>query len=137
MYQAGEDYLKTILLLHKRNGEVREIDIANEMGYTRPSVCYMMKKLVQLGYVEVNGTNVCLTAIGLKLANEIYERHCVIRDFLTGCLAVAPSTAEKDACRMEHILSRETYEALKAVLEKKGGAQAGGVFAGSAVDKGL
>lgn len=93
----------------------------------------MVKKLTQLGYIEMNGNNICLTAKGLQAANDVYERYCVIRDFLTGYLAVAAPTAEKDACRMEHILSDETLRALKAFLEKKGGEMLDGVPAGSLV----
>lgn len=133
MHQSGEDYLKTILLLHKRFHVVRKVDIAEAMGYTKPSVSHMIKNLNQLHYVDVIGNNVCLTAIGRQCANKIYARYCTIRDLLI-YLGVKPLTAEKDACRMEHMISDETFEALKNYWK---GELINGVIAGSAIDKGL
>lgn len=117
LHQSGEDYLKTILLLHKELQEVRAVDIAQAMGYSKASVSRMMKILNQLQYVNITENSIDLTAEGKVRANEIYMRYCVVRDFLIFCLAVTPATAEKDACRMEHTLSNESFNALKTQLE--------------------
>lgn len=135
MHQSGEDYLKTILLLHKHSHEVRNVDIAEAMGYTKPSVSHMIKNLKQLHFVTVIGNNVCLTADGLQYANMIYARYCIIKDLLI-CLGVSPQVAEKDACSIEHMISDETFEALKNQIEKRG-EMINGVFADSTFDKGL
>ena len=135
LHQSGEDYIKTILLLHKQSHEVRNVDIAEAMGYKKPSVSHMIKNLKQLHYVTVIGNNVCLTADGLQYANKIYARYCIIKDLLI-CLGVSPQVAEKDACRIEHMINDETFEALKNQLTKRG-EMINGVFAGSAIDKGL
>ena len=135
MHQSGEDYIKTILLLHERSHEVRNVDIAEAMGYAKPSVSHMIKNLKQLHYVTVIGNNVCLTADGLQYANKIYARYCIIRDFLI-YLGVSPQTAEKDACSIEHRISDETFEALKNQMAKRG-EMINGVFADSTFDKGL
>ncbi|MEA4921664.1 MAG: metal-dependent transcriptional regulator [Clostridiaceae bacterium] len=135
MHQSGEDYLKTILLLHKQSHEVRNVDIAEAMGYAKPSVSHMIKNLKQLHYVTVIGNNVCLTADGLQYANKIYVRYCTIRDLLI-YLGVSTQTAEKDACRIEHMISDETFEALKNQLTKRG-EMINGVFADSTINKGL
>lgn len=135
LHQSGEDYIKTILLLHKQSHEVRNVDIAEAMGYTKPSVSHMIKNLKQLHYVTVVGNNVCLTADGLQYANKIYARYCIIRDFLI-YLGVSPQTSEKDACSIEHMISDETFEALKNQMAKRG-EMINGVFADSTFDKGL
>lgn len=135
MHQSGEDYLKIILLLHKQFNEVRKVDIAEAMGYTKPSVSHMIKDLSQLHYVTVIENNVCLTSVGLQYANKIYARYCTIRDLLISC-GVTPHTAEKDACSMEHLISDKTFEALRKLLQKKGELE-NGTFAGSVTDKEL
>ncbi|MFA9466681.1 MAG: metal-dependent transcriptional regulator [Velocimicrobium sp.] len=135
LHQSGEDYIKTILLLHKQSHEVRNVDIAKAMGYKKPSVSHMIKNLKQLHYVTVIGNNVCLTADGLQYANKIFARYCIIRDFLI-YLGVSPQTAEKDACSIEHMISDETFEALKNQMAKRG-EMINGVFADSTIDKGL
>lgn len=135
LHQSGEDYMKTILLLHKQSHEVRNVDIAEAMGYSKPSVSHMIKNLKQLHYVTAIENNICLTADGLQYANKIYARYCTIRDLLI-YLGVSLKTAEKDACCMEHIISDETFEALKNQLAKRGG-MINGVFADSTIDKGL
>ncbi|WP_139197198.1 metal-dependent transcriptional regulator [[Clostridium] fimetarium] len=135
LHQSGEDYIKTILLLQKQSHEVRNVDIAEAMGYAKPSVSHMIKNLKQLHYVTVIGNNVCLTADGLQYANKIYVRYRTIRDLLI-YLGVSPQTAEKDACRIEHMISDETFEALKNQLTKKG-EMINGVFADSTINKGL
>ena len=135
LHQSGEDYIKTILLLHKQSHEVRNVDIAEAMGYAKSSVSHMIKNLKQLHYVTVIGNNVCLTVDGLQYANKIYARYCTIRDLLI-YLGVSLQTAEKDACCIEHIISDEMFEALKNQLAKKGEI-INGVFADSTIDKEL
>lgn len=112
-YSAGENYLKAILILHQRLDKVRKTDIADFLGYTKASVSYMIKLLEENDLVSVESNNVCLTQRGLKEALNIYERYLRIRDFLVYFLGISAKTAERDACRLEHILSMETFEALK------------------------
>lgn len=119
IYESGENYLETILLLSKKKGSVRSVDIANELEYTKPSVSRAMRilKEADLIVVEKNG-NILLTEAGLKKAQEIYERHQIITRFLIEVLDVSIETAEKDACRIEHIISAETFGKIKEKLTK-------------------
>lgn len=135
LHQSGEDYIKTVLLLHKQSHEVRNVDIAKAMGYAKPSVSHMIKNLKQLHYVTAIGNNICLTEDGEQYANKIYARYCTIRDSLI-YLGISAQTAQKDACCIEHIISDETFEALKNQLAKRG-EMINGVFADSTIDKGL
>lgn len=112
-YSAGENYLKAILILHQRLDKVRKTDIADFLGYTKASVSYMIKLLEESDLVSVKSNNVCLTQTGLKRALNIYERYLRIRDFLVYFLGISTQTAERDACRLEHVLSVETFETLK------------------------
>ena len=118
IHESGEDYLETILLLSRKNGSVRSIDIANELKYTKPSVSRAMSilKEAELIQVEKNGS-IILTETGLKKAQDIYDRHKVITQFLINVLGVSHKTAEKDACRMEHIVSEETLHKIKEKLK--------------------
>ena len=118
IHESGENYLETILLLSKKNGSVRSIDIANELEYTKPSVSRAMGILKNAGFivVEKNG-NILLTESGLQKAQQIYERHETITKFLTDILNVSLETAEKDACRIEHIISEETLNRIKDKLK--------------------
>ena len=117
IHESGENYLETILLLTKKNGSVRSIDIANELEYTKPSVSRAMSILKEAGliHMERNG-NIMLTDEGMKRAQEIYERHEIITRFLVDFLDVSKETAEKDACRIEHIISEETLNKIKQKL---------------------
>ena len=122
--RSGEDYLETIYILHQRTGYVRSIDIATEMGYSKPSVSKGMSILRELGYITMmNDGQIKLTKVGLKRAQEVYSRHMLIRDFLIQKLGVNPTTAENDACKVEHVISEETYLRLRdfmsATLERK------------------
>jgi Mn-dependent DtxR family transcriptional regulator len=114
VHESGENYLETILVLREKQDVVRSIDVANELGYTKPSVSRAVKLLKEQGYilVQTNGA-IELTKKGLEMANQIYERHLTITKFFVGVLGVDPETAEKDACRIEHIISPETFEKIK------------------------
>lgn len=118
--ESGENYLETILLLEMRNGTVRAVDIANELGYSKPSVTRAMSVLKKAGYVnqESYGT-IRLTEAGRKRANEIYNRHVLIKEFLMTVLSLDADTAETDACRIEHIVSERTVERMREVLREK------------------
>lgn len=118
IHESGEDYLETILILHKNTGFVRSIDIANELGYSKPSISRAVGILKSDGYitVEPNG-QIVLTDSGKAKAEQVYERHLMLRKFLTDILGVSSENSEQDACRIEHILSDETFEKLKGFVE--------------------
>lgn len=111
--ESAEMYLETIYTLQKEKGAVRSVDIANEMGYSKPTISEWMVKLRQNGYVLVgDGGKVTLTDKGQKLAESVYERHVVLSKIFEA-LGVSPETAMNDACRVEHYISDETFDALK------------------------
>ena len=116
--ESGENYLETILLLKRKQGVVRSIDVANAMGFSKPSISRAMAILKENGYltVEPNG-NLELTEKGIGTATEVYERHRYITAFLADVLGVSPETADADACRIEHIISEETFRAIKSSLQ--------------------
>lgn len=116
---SAEDYLETILLLTKKTGAVRSIDIVEEMGFSKPSVSVAMKKLRddELINMGVDGY-ITLTEKGEEAANHVYERHSTLYEWLVS-IGVKDKIAAKDACRMEHILSNEAFEAIKKQHEKK------------------
>ena len=120
IHESGEDYLETILILSKRNDFVRSIDIVRELSYSKPSVSVAMKNLRENGYIEMadNG-HITLTEKGMQVASKIYERHVFLSDWLVR-LGVAPQTAVEDACRMEHVISAESFAALKKHVEESG-----------------
>ncbi len=112
--ESREDYLETILLLMKKTGNVRSIDIANELGYSKPSISRAVGILKGNGYIAVdNNGYITFTGEGLRVAEAIYERHTTIKKFFIEVLGVSEKTAEQDACKIEHILSNESYEKLK------------------------
>ena len=111
--ESAENYLETILVLHKSKGVVRSIDIANELGFSKPSVSVAMKNLRVGGYIRVDADgNIELLDAGREIAEKIYDRHTLLSEWLTN-LGVAPDVAAEDACRIEHVISGETFEALK------------------------
>lgn len=111
--ESAENYLETILILQKRNGSVRSIDIVNELDYTKPSVSIAMKNLRENGYIEMDASGfITLLESGKKIAEKMYERHTFISDWLIS-LGVNPAVAVDDACRMEHVISEESFEAIK------------------------
>ncbi len=119
LQESGENYLETILVLKKRLGYVRSIDVATELGFSKPSVSRAMGILKTDGYItiEANG-NICLTDKGMEKASSVYDRHVTITRYLSEVLGVELHTAENDACRIEHIISQETFEKIKMHLEK-------------------
>lgn len=111
--ESAENYLETILILKNRLGTVRSIDIANELDYTKPSVSVAMKNLRENGYIEMDGSgHITLTKKGLEIAETMYERHTLLSNWLTQ-LGVNAKTAVEDACRIEHVISAESFEAIK------------------------
>ena len=117
--ESMEDYLETILLLQKKNGHVRSIDIANELEYTKASVSVAMKSLREKDFITMAETGyITLTDSGLKKAESVLERHTLISDWLIS-LGVSEKVAKEDACRIEHDISEETFEILKNHCLKK------------------
>lgn len=115
--ESKENYLETIYLLEKRTGFVRSIDIAIEMGFSKPSVSSAMKKFRQEGYIQVQDKGrIVLTPSGVKIAEHTYARHCVLSQMLMH-LGVPADIAADDACRMEHVISSETYHSIKDFLD--------------------
>ncbi len=111
--ESAENYLETILILKKEKGNVRSIDVVNELGFSKPSVSVAMKHLREDGYVTVDENGfINLTEKGLEIASSIYERHTLISNWLIQ-LGVPKEIALEDACRMEHVISSETFHALK------------------------
>ena len=114
-----EDYLKTVYLLHKQNGCVRGVDIAAQLGVSRPTVSISLKGLEQEGYLFLDEAHeVHLTDIGQRVAEATYERHQTFQALLEN-LGVDGKTAAADACRMEHAVSPESYEAFKELAKRK------------------
>ena len=123
VYESAEDYLEAILVIQRRRGAVRSIDIANELGFSKPSVSVAMKKLRESGYIEMElDGHIRLLPAGAEIAERIYERHRTLTDFFV-YLGVSEEVASADACKVEHDLSGETFEKIKAhVLRTMGGA---------------
>jgi len=118
--ESMEDYLETILLLQKKNGRVRSVDIAAELGFTKASVSVAMKGLREKELISMAETGyISLTDEGLAKAQNVLERHTLLSDWLIR-LGVSEETAREDACRIEHDISEETFQALKRhSLEKR------------------
>lgn len=116
--QSSENYLETILILQKRNGSVRAIDIANELNYSKASVSVAMKQLRENKYVTVDEhSGISLLPKGMEIAEKMYERHVILTEALIR-LGVDETVASEDACRMEHVISGETFHAIKNYLTK-------------------
>ncbi len=120
MQESAEMYLETILVLSHKSQEVRSIDIVSELDYKKSSVSVAMKNLRKNGYIEMDGEGyITLTEKGRKIAETIYERHTLISDWLFH-LGVDKTIAVEDACRMEHMISPESFEAIKRHVESTG-----------------
>ncbi|MBQ9376033.1 MAG: metal-dependent transcriptional regulator [Ruminococcus sp.] len=111
--ESGEDYLETILILQERTGYVRSIDIAAELGFSKPSVSRAMGILKNDGFITVEPSGqIVLTKRGYLRAREVYDRHLLITRFLSEILGVSDKNTDEDACKIEHVISSETYEKL-------------------------
>lgn len=116
--ESGEMYLETILILSMERGYVRAVDISEYMGYSKPSVSHAMRLLREGEFITVaDDGHITLTEQGRKRAEKIFERHEILTDVLVR-LGVSRETAADDACKMEHIISDETFEAIKSILER-------------------
>lgn len=120
MGESSEMYLETILVLQNRTKEgVHAVDVSRAMGFSKPSVSVALKRLKNQGYIDIDGyDHIILLPEGLKIAQEIFERHEILTDVFIE-LGVAPEIAVKDACKIEHVVSKETFEALKKRLKQK------------------
>ena len=111
--ESAENYLEAILVLMQKNGQVRSIDVAHYTGFSKPSISRAVGLLRDNGYVSIDQNGLLgLTESGLKIAETIYERHQLLSSWLT-TLGVDPKVAEDDACRIEHVISPESFEAIK------------------------
>ncbi len=118
--RSAEDYLETILVLEKRGGSVRSIDIATELGFSKPSVSVAMKNLKADGHITVDADgSIRLLPTGRAIAERILERHTTLSDLLVR-LGVSREIAIEDACRIEHVISTESFEAIKAHVAMHG-----------------
>ena len=119
IHQSAEDYLEKILMIREKKGEVHSIDIANELGFSKPSVSVAMKNLRQAGYISMDGDGyIHLEEPGLAIARRIYGRHRKLTAFFVA-LGVDPDVAAHDACKIEHDLSEETYSKMIAFAERQ------------------
>lgn len=117
IHESAENYLETIYVLLNRIGTVRSIDIANEMNFSRPSVSVAMKKLRENNLIRVDDSgHIKLTKAGLKIAETMYERHTFLSEYLIS-IGVDEKTAVEDACRMEHVISQESFEKIQEHLQ--------------------
>lgn len=113
IHEAAENYLETIYMLRKRNGSCRSIDVASELGYSKPTISIMMKNLRESGYIRIDdGGELVLTDSGMEVALRMYERHEIIAKGLM-MLGVNEETAYRDSCKIEHDISDETFRAIK------------------------
>ncbi len=119
MKESAENYLETILVLEKTRGTVRSIDIAKAMGFSKPSISVAMKKLKQAGYIDVDTSgSILLTQSGREQASYVLERHTVLVKAFTS-MGISETTAEEDACRVEHVISTETFNKIKEFFSQK------------------
>lgn len=117
--ESGEDYLEAILMLSETKNGVHAIDICEHLNITKPSVSVMLKKLREDGYITIDNENhLHLTEKGLPIATKTYDKHKFLTHYLIS-IGVSKETAEKDACKIEHDLSDETFEKLKEIVNNK------------------
>ncbi len=116
--ESAENYLETILILNNKNGYARSIDVANELGFSKPSVSVAMKRFREDGYITIDKDGkISLTDKGREVANKVYERHEVIAKVLIA-IGVDKDVAYEDSCKIEHDISQHTFEKLKEYLDK-------------------
>ena len=117
LHASGEDYLEAILVLHKKTGMVRSVDVARHLEVTKPSVCHAVATLRDGGFLTMDSDYFLhLTDVGREVAEQIYEKHRFFTERLIEA-GVDPETAERHACRMEHVISDESFERLKAAAK--------------------
>ena len=118
--ESGEMYLETIFVLSQKNKDVRSLDVAEYMGFSKPSVSRGVNNLKKEGYITVNEFgHLCLTQLGQDAAQAIYKRHNVLKEMLIN-LGVDEDIASRDACKMEHVISKETFDAIERHINKYG-----------------
>ena len=121
IYESGENYLETILILQKERGHVRSIDVATELNFSKPSISRAMGILKGAGYITIDdGGNIHLTEMGKRTAEGIYERHRLIARYFVEALDVDQKIALQDACRIEHVISAEAFDQIKKWLGAHG-----------------
>ena len=119
LHASSEDYLETILILQKKKGMVRSVDVAQHMGVSKPSVCHAVTTLKKGGFLTMDEDfSLHLTDVGREVAERTYEKHCFFTRLLVDA-GVEPKTAEQDACRMEHVISENSFRHLKQSMGKK------------------
>lgn len=119
LHASGEDYLENILVLQKKRSMVRSVDVARHMEVSKPSVCHAVATLRDGGFLTMDEDHFLhLTDVGREVAEQIYEKHRFFTDRLIEA-GVDPVTAEKDACRMEHVISNESFDRLKEAVEQE------------------
>ena len=117
LHASGEDYLEAILVLQKQKGMVRSVDVARHLDVSKPSVCHAVATLKNGGFLTMDdGFFLHLTNIGREVAEQIYEKHRFFTERLIAA-GVDPEIAEADACRIEHVISEESFRRLKAAME--------------------
>ena len=122
IHESAEDYLERILMLRLKNGTVRSIDIVRDLEYSKPSVSIAMKRLRENGYIQMDADGlITLLPPGEEIASRIYDRHQLLTQFLVQ-LGVSPENAAADACKIEHDISEESYEKIKAATLRMQGA---------------
>ena len=118
LHASGEDYLETILVLQKKRGMVRSVDVARHMEVSKPSVCHAVATLRDGGFLTMGEDHFLhLTDVGREVAERIYERHCFFTEQLIAT-GVDPKTAEADTCRIEHIISQDSFEKIRRAHEQ-------------------
>ncbi len=118
IHKSAEDYLEAMLMLKEERGYIRSIDVAEKLGVTKPSVSYATKRLRESGYIASDSAGmIILLPPGQEIAERIYERHKLLTELLIG-LGVSPETARDDACKIEHDLSVETFDAIRRHAEQ-------------------
>ena len=119
LHASGEDYLESVLVLQKKLGMVRSVDVARHMGVSKPSVCVAVNTLKDGGFLTMDENHFLhLTDIGREVAEQIYEKHCFFTEQLIAA-GVDPKVAEEDACRIEHVISEESFQRLKKSTQEK------------------
>jgi len=119
--KSTEDYLEAMLMLKEEHGYIRSVDVANQLGVTKPSVSYATKRLRKNGYIITDSDNlITLTEPGMAIASNIYRRHLLLTEFLTK-LGVDEATARDDACKIEHDISTESFDAICSHAAKMSG----------------